>query len=333
MEDDQEEVLCPPVLHHYTTAAGLHGIVRDGHVWATEYRYLNDEQEVKYALNLARERVHEEMSEGPHLGIAPRDSQVLKEEYRRALLDVMLGMIDAADVHGEVGSMMCMFVTSFSAEENDLSQWRAYGGESGRYSLGISKDTMIECVQRSREGGPAKRLRLIKVEYDQSKQKEMIDGALKKALDQWYQSSSELVATKGAMDLDEADIYRAKAEDFKELMRICTTRFLFDLFRIGPKLKHPSFKNEEEWRLVHSTDRSHADGYELKFRIGSSVPIPYVELPLWNDPKKIELENLWIGPVPHRATAKHSVKLLLDDHGATYGDVKVTDTPFRGGAV
>lgn len=35
----------PPTLYHYTSAQGLLSMVRSGHIWATESRYMNDPRE------------------------------------------------------------------------------------------------------------------------------------------------------------------------------------------------------------------------------------------------------------------------------------------------
>src|SRR6185436_7146444 len=42
----------PPVLYHYTSAQGLLAMVKSGHVWATESRYLNDPREFLHGAEL-----------------------------------------------------------------------------------------------------------------------------------------------------------------------------------------------------------------------------------------------------------------------------------------
>ena len=39
----------PAVLYHYTSPSGLAGIVERTQLWATDVRFLNDSQELKYA--------------------------------------------------------------------------------------------------------------------------------------------------------------------------------------------------------------------------------------------------------------------------------------------
>jgi hypothetical protein len=40
-------------LFHYTTAAGLLGILNTANIWATDLRFLNDVQEAVYAYDIA----------------------------------------------------------------------------------------------------------------------------------------------------------------------------------------------------------------------------------------------------------------------------------------
>jgi len=42
-------------LWHYTTAEGLKGILYDQTLWATDYRYLNDESEITYSKTIIRQ--------------------------------------------------------------------------------------------------------------------------------------------------------------------------------------------------------------------------------------------------------------------------------------
>src|SRR5258705_9462145 len=41
-------------LYHYTTAAGLYGIVHSKSLWTTDYRFLNDPSEFRYGWNIVQ---------------------------------------------------------------------------------------------------------------------------------------------------------------------------------------------------------------------------------------------------------------------------------------
>jgi hypothetical protein len=106
----------PDLLHHYTDAAGLLGIVQDGEIWASNAAFLNDSTELVY-VNEVRRSV-----------TADLEARYKKREiiYVEGLLDAMEG-IDAVDV----------FVSCFCQDRDLLSQWRGYPPAGGGYSIGF----------------------------------------------------------------------------------------------------------------------------------------------------------------------------------------------------
>src|SRR5262249_828164 len=44
-------------LYHYTTQAGLMGIIKDRQIWATHTQYLNDRREFLHAVDLVRREI------------------------------------------------------------------------------------------------------------------------------------------------------------------------------------------------------------------------------------------------------------------------------------
>lgn len=44
----------PKILYHYTSSAGLHGILDTRRMWATHVRFLNDPSELDYSIRLLR---------------------------------------------------------------------------------------------------------------------------------------------------------------------------------------------------------------------------------------------------------------------------------------
>lgn len=114
----------PGPLYHYTTAEGLEGILRHRIAWATAARYLNDAQEVRYAVSLARAR----------LARLQRDVAGAARKRLVARLIESLQRIDSDR------PLVCVF--SLSQRADDLSQWRAYCPESGGFSLGFLPDEL-----------------------------------------------------------------------------------------------------------------------------------------------------------------------------------------------
>ena len=66
---------------------------------------------------------------------------------------------------------------------------------------------------------------------------------------------------------------------------------------MAPTLKHPSFVEEDEWRLISGPiPRKHP---QLKFRAGKSMLPPYFELNPADTSEAVPVARLVIGPTPH----------------------------------
>ena len=96
----------PTKLHHYTTAAGLQGILDTKTIWASLATHLNDATEVV------------------------RGQRLLWDHAKHWVeLAQRLGVEDPSKIPNKVWGDI--YVTSFSESENDLGQWRAYAGSRG----------------------------------------------------------------------------------------------------------------------------------------------------------------------------------------------------------
>lgn len=130
--DSLAESPAPARLYHYTSARGLEGIVRHRRAWATAARYLNDAQEVRYALGMARQRL-------------ARAYRQARSTARRDLIAQLARGLDGID---SVHPFVCIF--SLSQRADDLSQWRAYGPKSGGYSLGFRSEGLRALARQQR---------------------------------------------------------------------------------------------------------------------------------------------------------------------------------------
>src|ERR1039457_1248722 len=134
----------PDILWHYTNAAGFLGIFRSGRLWATNTDYLNDASEMRYARHLVLRGV-----------TSVRSSAVNREEHE------MLNLLCEC-----IGSNVTrpVFVTSLSAEKNELSQWRAYGGSSRSFVLGFNSERLVAAIAKNTDT----RFNLYKCIYDEA---------------------------------------------------------------------------------------------------------------------------------------------------------------------
>ncbi len=99
-----------------------------------------------------------------------------------------------------------------------------------------------------------------------------------------------------------------------------------ELLRLSPRLKHPKFEEEKEWRIV-SEDMGHG---KPKFRAGKSTLIPYSEFKLEGEDGMLRIAEICIGPTPHPQLAMASVTQLInraDKLGPA--NIRVSDVPYR----
>ncbi|MGD0546913.1 MAG: DUF2971 domain-containing protein [Terracidiphilus sp.] len=115
---NSSETVEDPLLYHYTTLEAFTGILRDGVLWASHIRYLNDTSEQRMMWELILKRIEERL----------RDTS---DPYREKLADLKAVATNAQDEH--------IYVISFSeVGGDDLSQWRGYGANAG-ISVGFKK--------------------------------------------------------------------------------------------------------------------------------------------------------------------------------------------------
>jgi hypothetical protein len=117
----------PDILYHYTTSAGLSGILSSGKIWTTEIHYLNDKGEIQLAFKYIRDEI-----ESQKAGV----NKTRTDEE----LDIMLEALRIAE---EIN----VSIASFTENGDQLSQWRGYGEIGNGYSLGFYAQALLKTVQ------------------------------------------------------------------------------------------------------------------------------------------------------------------------------------------
>ncbi|MAM38351.1 MAG: hypothetical protein CL949_07575 [Erythrobacter sp.] len=97
----------PTEFYHYTSIAGLKGIVEENGVWASDNRFMNDTEENRHGVRLARE------------ALKHRAERSDDAAFAKILLDVE-ELIAKPKNQGYL-------VACFSMAKDDLGQWRGYG--------------------------------------------------------------------------------------------------------------------------------------------------------------------------------------------------------------
>jgi hypothetical protein len=108
----------PKTLYHYTNSAGLFGMLKEGRIWLTDSRFLNDKTEGLHFVSLVKGMVAKLLS-------GEKDG-VLVSFY-----ESILERIDSLDTYNA-------YIFSLSTRRDDLSQWRGYANEGSGFTIGFS---------------------------------------------------------------------------------------------------------------------------------------------------------------------------------------------------
>jgi len=256
------------LLYHYTTQKGLIGIIEKRSIWASKVQHLNDTQEFKLALNLAKKSLEKKLKDS--------ENSIQKK------IDLMIEDLE------EIPAIN-VFVCSFSEKDDLLSQWRAYSSFGNGYAIGFSSK-----IIQQRPG-----FFLAPCIYDEDIQKAVIDQLVEETLE----IKKNIDSAVGFYDP--------------------RLGFIDCLVSLAPIIKHSSFKEEAEWRLI-----SHPKAIGLQFRPGRSTIIPYVDFKFCSK-DTTPLCKIITGPSPEPELKKAAVQSLLLFNGFKNCEVKESSVPYR----
>jgi hypothetical protein len=111
------------ILWHYTNGSGFLGILQSGMIYATQVSCLNDTTETKYAQDIYKKAVTELIRE--------REGDTEAVTFLNQVLEFVKEEPDSP-THG----VSKFFVTCFSGDEDELTQWDRYSKPNG-YAIGF----------------------------------------------------------------------------------------------------------------------------------------------------------------------------------------------------
>lgn len=227
-------------LYHYTSSAVLKNILLNESVWITKSDFMNDEEEIKYAVDFVEEVVER------HGRLDSRIKNYMLEELEERKKDYLFG-----NIH----------IMSFSKDGDSLALWTTYGKEDG-YNIKFSReffyDMFNSCCNFVKEREDVCsydfEIKVNKVIYDKKVQEEIINEILDEIdyLDRNY--------------MDE----RRKAGYIDILIGYIMDYVTF--------FKHPAYESEGEYRIVLIFENEDYKYTLLKHRIFKGAFIPYIEI-------------------------------------------------------
>jgi hypothetical protein len=279
-----------PPLYHYTDGNGFLGMLNRRRLWFSHIKYLNDSAEYSYALT--------------------RLSDVLGE-YEE--IDQYHHLRNAFKTISDNERLQNHYSFSLTEEKDLLSQWRGYCPNGG-YSFAIND-------QHFEEMRTYYKLTFEKCLYDKEEQRQfIIDRIIGHPLDplkQAFQREKESIAL---------GTYRSKGMD---LTVYNIGRNIITKSHLLAFLKHPTFEQEKEWRIIASENMTNRASY-LQYRSSRNMLIPYLDVPILPDDslyKELQINNVIVSPTPHQDLALASCRQMVWSYNCNY--VQSSTIPYR----
>jgi len=309
---------------HYTDAAGLIGIVSSDSLYATDYRYLNDSTEGGLIRNyimpifeaedatISRELVKQGFLRSNYYEeLGNRANQLEAESQYRSLVK---GFDNVSPFF--VVSFCRHAANSYEYQHGLLSQWRAYADSAG-----------------------------FAIEFDETELDKQAALELKNFAYVGYRSDDVVY---------EAHDKKFIAEDYKgvagEMVRLVfesvgkdvskvtgrknANEVLLKYAQTAPFLKHRSFREEAEYRMVFVCLRASKipDGEErsikeIKVRQKAGLLIPYIEL-FGTENMSAAVKSIIVGPHPLQDKQEEAAKMFLESE-ALEVPVRKSEIPYR----
>ncbi len=278
----------PGPLYHYTAGSTLIQILQSGQMWATHVSCLNDSKEWVYAAEAFRDAL-----------IARRST--VSTEFRPCF--------DQLERSAQVITSVAVpaFVTCFSLRNDDLSQWRAYGGQAG-YCLEFDFMKLAQATDAAKDV-------LVPVLYGNGANVLLNDAIT------W----AETYFRKGVADC-RAPSVQEWASDFSDF-------WLWSLGFYAPMIKHDSFRDEAEWRTIRflrPEDTGNMMFLQRSAMMTRHLPKTLGEKPAPNLPPRLPITKVTVGPTNHADECRLAVGDLLVKCG--YGQtvpVENSRIPYR----
>lgn len=185
-----------------------------------------------------------------------------------------------------------VFVFALSEQPSLLSQWRSYAPHGKGVSLGFAPATVNHILG-------SKGFRLAKCIYASTEHAELMQGLLQKMLVTFRQRLPSLDTTKG----HESQKYHGFLEEFRG-----------DVLQVMAIIKHPAFREEQEWRIVSPYFAKYTVP-EVRFREGASMLLPYVELKLPEPSRNSWFTKVVLGPSADVNLSHSALSSYLSNQG------------------
>jgi hypothetical protein len=285
--DAANEVRDP--LYHYTNMGGLLGIVNKQEIWLTSIFHLNDPSELGYGVGMALDIMKAE---------ADRSPDVVK-----AFCAWMQHLLVKSG-----GEIFGFFVGSFSRENNDLGQWRAYADDARGVAIGLAPQ-LFQVHPDQTNVGLAEKVLVSQVIYDRDQCIRNLTDAIRRAIQILVRAADDVTA-------------EAEGHQF---LRDLATHLAVSIFTHAVTCKHEAYQHEHETRMLLINQLSILAPI-IETRTRGSTLVPFIRSPLAVRSAGA-ITQIMIGPSAD-TMSDGAVRALLRHHGLPLDIVQQSDIPY-----
>lgn len=311
-------------LYHYTTWEGLQGILESRTLWATHFKFLNDNTEMALFMSerlpdllfpVVLEKYQEFLNENPQskkMFEKDRKDIIACAKYDTSIL--IKSLYDPLQEQIYVSSFCGESKNPYINENGLLSQWRAYG-KNGGFAIVLDTEKLEEAINIEHNNFAYGYTSIADVVYNHKEDfftKELstnISDILK-----YVGLTLDSVLNSNKHKKDEPDGYSA--------LLGCITRY-----------KHQAFAEENEIRIVTHlltgnliTSEESRKAKEVKFRAREDEQVPYIVF-FEGNKSLLPIKKIIVGPQNKKEQKQAYLRTLLRD---TDIEVTLSDIPYVG---
>ena len=298
-------------LAHYTSAENAAKILNSNHFWMRSVRCMNDFREADHGHELLVRLFNKNSEHAQVLGensISHRFCTVVNECFPGSAEEAFKKFNDSWPEIRSNTYIMCLSEhgRKFDRQFGRLSMWRAYAQTNG-----------VALIFKMPNDYDAMPLRVVLNPVGYFTEQEL-SMQLHKTIDRISENNGYLKLLP--KDLFVEIIYRT-------------------LITTAVSLKHPTFSEEREWRLIYMPNIETSTHVQLETETISGVPQIVAKLPLANRPDdhiyNVEFKDLFervlIGPTHYPDAVRASLEIQLTKSGITQVPSRIVDTliPLR----
>jgi len=305
----------PERLWHYTSFAGLTGIVESNSIYATDVRFLNDTEELVHARHLLEQIAEEEKEKIDDL--SPLLTNALKTDIK--------WLFETGPLNT---NFLQVFVACFSEAKDQLSQWRGYSGKTTGVSIGFDLQKLRPSFQRN--------LVVFAPCIYEDSEKQLL---LREVVKELFEGTAQLMRSVYAAGASSYKPEMAPEDGFEEWFDNspeCAEAIeqnkrnrmsaAFNLLHIAALMKHSAFREEREWRLALPLLKGFNDqNIEMLFGAGISSLTPRTRQQLPSDIAPIT--EVILGPGSHSCSIDAAEKYFATRN--LQPRITQSNVPFR----